>query len=107
MLNNLIYIIGPILAGLLTWALQKVYTLITEKISISKEITNVRANSMDAKYASERTEERVLVLSNDFKELNAAIKKLDQRVSVREERSKLTEKAIEALIIDYKQRKKK
>ena len=105
MTKEVLFIIGPIVAALLTWALQKVYSNVMDKIAIQKDITKIRINSLDTYHAAKRVEEKTGALTKSIDDMLEAIKKVDERVTVTEDRSKLQAKAMATLIIDYKQRK--
>ena len=106
MTKEILFIIGPVLAALLTWALQKVYSLVVEKIAISKDIATARLAAINAEGAANRVEEKMSILSKTIEDTNESIKKLDNRVSIRETRGSVTEGAVKVLVVDYKRRKK-
>lgn len=76
---NFILLIGPTIAALLTWALSKVYSLTHEKISIGKDLISIRSNSLDAKHAADRAENKTSELINLIKETNERAEK-DRKV---------------------------
>ena len=61
--------ISTFMTGIACWALNKVYRLINDKITIQKELVGIRGEAMDAKYASERCEKDIAVLCKDMTNL--------------------------------------
>jgi len=79
---ELLVIICTVLTGLLTWALNKVYTSVNDKIKLSDNLTGIRSEAMDAKFASGRCEVGIEHVVKRLDKMEVSVKILSEKSDV-------------------------
>lgn len=97
--------IGTIIMGLCVWALNKVYTLVTEKIDTNNNLVNIRALVIQTEFDNKKIATKLDLISKDIDELRQKtihltkknIDTLDELHRMRDDLNKKMDKHMEIL----------